>query len=75
MEFKWVVEESITISDFGFKYMTHVARTLIREQDYKREEALTAAVRTYIMQQENYVYSITHEVFNQIKNEVNKRLT
>ena len=76
MEFKWVVEESIIISDFDFKFIIHMAKDFMRE-DYTREEAITAAVRTYITgQDDNYAaYTITHEVFNQIKNEVNKRFT
>jgi len=75
MEFKWVVEESIWITDSEFEDMVNVTQIFIRE-GYKREEAITAAVTNYLSEQDDYVFHyITEEVTNQIENEVNKRFT
>lgn len=75
MEFKWIVEESIWITDSEFENMINMTEVFIRK-DYRREEAIAAAVMDYLSGQDDYAfYYITEEIISQIEDEVNKRLT
>lgn len=75
MEFNWVVEQSLFITDDEMENMTNVAQDYMRE-GYEQNEAVEEAVRDYMAGQDDCIYyGITEEVVHQIEDEINERLT
>lgn len=75
MEFNWIIEQSIFITDDEVENMINAAQEYMRK-DYERNEAIEEAVRDYLAGQHDCIYyGSMEEVVCQIKDEINKLLT
>lgn len=75
MEFNWVVEQSLWITNREIQNIIKFVRQL-EHSNISRDEAIKRAVRDYLYGQDDSIfYTITEEVTRQIEEYINKLLT